>query len=238
MTMDRHRAKSAPSMAERHDDDDAVRLATLTDADGPGKWAFTILAVSFGALTAGLLVAGNLMTGNNRSMSGSGASASAGMQGLDIRFTDPAWDGRTVPANALCSRYGPAGKSPGLAVSGLPADTRMVVIAFNDDSYQRLSTDGGHGTIAMPVPTEQSWVAIPPVAGESHQLPADIIMVKPHRGALHTGTAYLPPCSGGAGNHYSAVVQAVRTPPPGPSGTVQIMPEDVLAQATISLGRY
>mgnify|MGYP001195329784 CR=1 FL=1 len=99
-----------------------LRTAAEADLpDGGNKWAFTILAIAFGAFAAGLLVAGSLLAGV-----GHGPSADT-PEKLNVRFADPSWDGVSIPVHARCSRYGPAGASPELIVAGLPEGTRMVV---------------------------------------------------------------------------------------------------------------
>jgi hypothetical protein len=210
-----------------------LRATAKTDlSDSGNKWAFTILAIAFGAFAAGLLVAGSLLAGV-------GHGTSAGMQpGLDVRFADPSWDGVSIPAHARCSRYGPAGASPALIVTGLPEGTRMVAVAFNDDSYRPLSTDGGHGTIAVAADGGVGWVLVPSIPGETAALPDGVMMLAPHRGRLSPDTAYLGPCSGGTGNHYSAEIMALRIPLPPQGIRPALAGDDVLARSTISLGRY
>lgn len=210
-----------------------LRTAAETDLpDGGNKWAFTILAIAFGAFAAGLLVAGSLLAGV-----GHGPSADTPAE-LNVRFADPSWDGVSIPVHARCSRYGPAGASPELIVAGLPEGTRMVAVAFNDDSYRPLSTDGGHGTIAVAADGGVGWVLVPSVPGETAALPEGVMMLAPHRGRLSPGTAYLGPCSGGTGNHYSAEIVALRTPLPPQGVRLAMAGDDVLARSTISLGRY
>lgn len=215
--------------------------------DGGNKWAFTILAIAFGAFAAGLLVAGSLMAGVTHTPSASSswsgplpdsAMSPSGASSLHVRFADPAWNGVTIPDHARCSRYGPAGASPELIVTGLPEGTRMIAVAFNDDSYRPLSTDGGHGMIAVSVDGDTGWVVVPAVPGESAALPKGVTMIAPHRGQLSPGTAYLGPCSGGTGNHYSAEILALRTPLPLPGMRLAVTNDDVLARSMISLGRY
>lgn len=230
--------------------------------DGSNKWAFTILAIAFGVFAAGLLVAGSLMAGvghtpsagsswssdlaasgvSPSSTSPSGTSPSGtpwpGSSGLHVRFADPAWNGVTIPDHARCSRYGPAGASPELIVTGLPEDTRMIAVAFNDDSYRPLATDGGHGMIAISADGGTGWAVVPAVPGETAALPKGVTMIAPHRGQLSPGTAYLGPCSGGTGNHYSAEILALRTSLPLPGVRLAVTKGDVLARSVISLGRY
>lgn len=225
--------------------------------DGSNKWAFTILAIAFGAFAAGLLVAGSLMAGVGHTPSASSSWSSAlaasdvspsstspsgaprpGSSGLHVRFADPAWNGVSIPDYARCSRYGPAGASPELIVTGLPEGTRMIAVAFNDDSYRPLATDGGHGMIAIAADDGAGWAVVPAVPGETAALPEGVTMIAPHRGQLSPGTAYLGPCSGGTGNHYSAEILALRTPLPLPGMRLAVTKGDVLARSVISLGRY
>ncbi len=135
------------------------------------------------------------------------------------------WDGKNIPAGQHCKLHGGNGSTPPMAVSGLPEGTTMVVVEYNDRSFKPLSRNGGHGTLAYPVKGDTA--NLPAVPGMTAKLPSGVRVV---RKAQSTGDyaspGYLPPCSGGRGNTYEAVVKAV-----GSDGKV-------LKKAKVKLGRY
>ena len=151
---------------------------------------------------------------------------------LQVVFTDPAWNGRTIPAGQQCSQFGGRGASPALVVRGIPPGTTDLIVEFNDRDYPPLSSGGGHGTIRIALPAGATEMTVPSVPGETNTLPAGVVKEEAHRAPLSPGTAYLPPCSGGRGNLYVADVKAVTRPAtPAERGTL-------LGIGTISLGRY
>ncbi|MGE4298182.1 MAG: hypothetical protein AB7E47_09160 [Desulfovibrionaceae bacterium] len=169
-----------------------------------------------------------LFTGCKKTYFGNEAIESLGQ--LQVAFVDAAWDGKFVPAGMQCAQFG--GKnamSPALRVGGIPAGADQIIVEFNDRTYTPLSTNGGHGAIAVAVPAGATEVVVPSVAGETNDVPAGVTVIHGHRATwsvLKPG-AYLPPCSGGKGNTYFAIVHAVNT-------TDKV----VLAQARVALGTY
>jgi hypothetical protein len=136
--------------------------------------------------------------------------ASAGE--LAVAFADPAWTGERVPEGQQCSRYGGHGKTPALRVSGIPVGADAIILEFNDETYKPMDR-GGHGIIGFRIALREA-VLLPSVAGETNELPEGVFVVAPHlanKPGYSPGTAYLPPCSGGKGNTYTATVKAVRT---------------------------
>lgn len=135
------------------------------------------------------------------------------------------WDGKRVPKGEHCALHGGEGKTPPMQVSGLPAGTAMVVVEYNDRSYRPLSKNGGHGTLGYPV--KGANASLPAVPGMTAKLPGGVKVI---RAAQSTGKyaspGYLPPCSGGRGNIYEAVVKAV-------AGDGK-----VLEKKTVKIGRY
>jgi hypothetical protein len=135
------------------------------------------------------------------------------------------WNGKKVPAGQQCTLHGGNGKTPPFQVTGIPAGTVMLVVEYNDKSYSKLSSKGGHGTIGYPV--KGASAKFPAVPGLSAKLPAGIRVIKKARSTGDYASAgYLPPCSGGKGNKYQADVKAINA-----GGKV-------LAKTKMDLGRY
>jgi hypothetical protein len=93
--------------------------------------------------------------------------------------------------------------------------------------------NGGHGKIGYRISENTKEITIPSVPGHSFDLPESFFIVSPHQ-APHwdKAGAYMPPCSGGAGNSYYVTVNAV----------YQATPErkefKLLGQAVLELGKY
>jgi hypothetical protein len=129
---------------------------------------------------------------------------------LTVKFTDPAWDGKTVPKTATCSIDGNTGAmTPALEVSGVPEGTVKITESFNDETYKPMDK-GGHGVLGFDVKPSGGTVTIPSVPGESDQLPAGVSVVSKNRGTgNYDKPGWLPPCSGGKGNLYTMDVNAL-----------------------------
>lgn len=128
---------------------------------------------------------------------------------LTLKFSDPAWDGKTVPAGQQCPLQGGSGATPAIDVSGLPEGTTKVNVAFNDETYQPMN-DGGHGVIGFDVTPNNGAASLPSVPGNSADLPAGASVTTASRGTGdYASPGYLPPCSGGNGNLYTATVTAL-----------------------------
>ena len=151
------------------------------------------------------------------------STAAAAQAGMSVQLLSP-WDGKKIPAGQQCSVQGGKAATPPMQVSGLPAGTSMVVAEFNDRSYQPLSRNGGHGVIGWPVKGSDAKLA--PIPEGAAKGPGGAMVVKDTRGTLGSGKGYLPPCSGGRGNSYEAVIKAV-----GADGKV-------LEKLRVKLGRY
>jgi hypothetical protein len=149
-----------------------------------------------------------------------------GQDTLKVSFADPAWDGKTVPVGQQCSLFGGMGATPALQIAGVPDGTTKVTLAFNDETYTAMG-NGGHGIIGFDVAPTAGSVTLPSVPGESDQLPTGVSVVTKNRGTGdYDKPGYLPPCSGGQGNLYSATVTALDA-----SGAT-------LAESKIELGHY
>jgi len=129
---------------------------------------------------------------------------------LEVEFTDPKWTGKLVPEDQVCQRFEGKGSTPPMHVSGIPAGAEMIVVEFNDESYDPMDR-GGHGIVGFAVSAGAAEADLPAVPGESDDLPAGVTTVKAHRGSGWSGTggAYLPPCSGWNGNKYTAKLKAM-----------------------------
>lgn len=136
------------------------------------------------------------------------------------------WDGVEVPAGQQCRLFdGGDGVTPPIVLSGLPEGTVMVHVEFNDKSYAPLSQNGGHGIIGFMV--NEADVTLPAVPGMSTEMPIGAFIVKAARSTgRYASDGYLPPCSGGRGNRYSADVIAFDV-----AGVE-------LGSVTVELGRY
>ena len=135
------------------------------------------------------------------------------------------WDGQKVPTGQQCVLFGGKGATPPMMIKGLPAGTAAVVVEFNDKSYPPLSTNGGHGAIGFKVSGKTA--NLPAVPGMTNKVPKGSYVVHAARSSgEYASKGYLPPCSGGRGNRYEAVVKAL-----GADGKL-------LEKVSISIGRY
>jgi len=135
------------------------------------------------------------------------------------------WDGKRVPKGQQCPKFGGAGATPPMTVTGLPAGTAMVVLSFNDKNYPPLSRNGGHGQIGFPV--KGSSADLPAVPGMTKRLPGGARVLAPAKSTgAYASPGYLPPCSGGRGNRY--VVDVIAVDAAGKP----------LEKQTVDIGRY
>ncbi len=148
---------------------------------------------------------------------------------LKARFTDPQWNGRKVPKGQQCTSYGGAGATPPMEISGVPADANAIIVAFSDESFSPMDK-GGHGIVGFEINADRP-VLLPAVPGETDTLPAGVWTVQANKArSIARGAAYLPPCSGGMGNNYTATIKAVRLIDGGDF--------ELLARTKIKLGKY
>ncbi len=130
---------------------------------------------------------------------------------LSVTFADPAWDGKTIPAGQHCRKFGGNGATPPLKVSGIPDGANAVIVEFNDESYGPLSNGGGHGKIGFWV--SSGSVTLPAVPGGTKKMPSGVFLEAENQATGDwSSPGYLPPCSGGQGNFYSADVKTVYKP--------------------------
>jgi hypothetical protein len=146
--------------------------------------------------------------------------------GFSVGFADPAWDGDTIPEGQHCSLQGGTGASPALEITGLPEGTTQITVAYNDESYEPMN-DGGHGTLGLAVEPGATTVTFPSVPGETDELSDGVTIAAANRtSGDFLSPGYMPPCSGGRGNTYSADVSAI-----GADGAE-------LATTRVTLGTY
>ena len=154
-----------------------------------------------------------------------GSSAPKNAAPLTVTFANTTWNGSVIPNGQQCSKFSGKGATPALTVTGVPEAAAEIIVEYNDESYAPLSYDGGHGKIGY-IATSGT-TQIPSVPGESNRMPDGARIVAGNRATgSYAAAGYLPPCSGGNSNQYSADVKAVDA-----NGTV-------LAFGKISLGRY
>lgn len=131
---------------------------------------------------------------------------------FNANFANPLiWDGHTIPKTEVCSNYNTkAGATPEIIVRKIPKGTSALLLTFTDETFQGMR-NGGHGVLSYALEEDTFSVIIPSVAGETFDLPKDFRSIKEHRGTKYgkTAGAYLAPCSGGKGNTYSVLIQAV-----------------------------
>jgi len=145
---------------------------------------------------------------------------------LQVSFGDSNWTGKKIPKGQHCRKFGGEGSTPELKVSGIPEGTTAFLVEFNDASFQPLSSRGGHGIVGFEYAGGDETV-LPSVPGGTEETPAGTWIEKKNRATgAWKSPGYLPPCSGGRGNRYFAVVKAVDAD------------RKVLAKAKIKLGRY
>jgi hypothetical protein len=149
-------------------------------------------------------------------------------QEFGVVIDDPAWDGETVPRGQECEKDGGNGLTPLMTVHGIPDDANVILVEFNDESYEPLSTDGGHGIVGYDINVGDDSAILLMVPGNLATLPNGVWIEQENRGNGNVA-GYLPPCSGGKGHLYSAKVFAVDY---GEDGY------KVLAETYLQLGRY
>jgi len=149
--------------------------------------------------------------------------------GLKASFTDSSlWNGKIIPEEMVCSNYNfEAGGTPEVTLTNIPKNTFRIILAFSDETFKGMS-DGGHGIIAYKLDSGLQNVDIPSIQGETFDLPDEFTSLIAHRG-VNFGKqegAYLAPCSGGKGNTYSVIIQAVDAD------------DKVLDSTSLTLGKY
>lgn len=120
----------------------------------------------------------------------------------------PPWDGETVPADQVCALHGGNGMTPPMALSGLPNGTASVAVEFNDISFPSLAFNGGHGAIGFAVTgREANLPAVPALTTDLSE--GSWVISAARTSGRYASPGYIPPCSGGNGHTYQAVVRAL-----------------------------
>ena len=130
-------------------------------------------------------------------------------QELKVEFADPAWDGKKVPEAHNCNS--PTAATPPLKISGLPADSDYVTLAFRDlDGPGLMSTEGGHGKLGFFIKPGSAEVTLPAIlqGKKKTDMPEGVELLGEHKGRRPV-EGYLAPCSQGKNNRYEVVVRAV-----------------------------
>ena len=144
---------------------------------------------------------------------------------LKVSFADPAWDGKKVPADQQCHKFGGHGATPRLKVADIPAKATALEFWYSDRTYTPMDK-GGHGVVAFALKPGTTSADVPSVPGNVETVPAGFSVVSMHKAPTwDTAGAYLPPCSGGKGNSYYVTVRAM-------AGS------EVLGTGTLELGKY
>jgi hypothetical protein len=132
-----------------------------------------------------------------------------------------------VPEGQQCPLQGGTGATPALHVADVPAETTIIEVAFNDETYAPMN-DGGHGILRFAVTPENNEVDLPSVPGNTaDNLPEGVTIKTAARGeGDYASPGYLPPCSGGQGNTYTATVSALAAD------------DRILGAGTVTLGKY
>ncbi|WP_420006532.1 hypothetical protein [Arenibacterium sp. LLYu02] len=135
------------------------------------------------------------------------------------------WNGKSVPKGQHCTLFGGKGATPPMEVTGLPSNTAWVYVEYNDRDYRPLSKNGGHGVIGYPA--NGSSLDLYSVPGLVDKLPGKARVISAARGTGdYASKGYMPPCSGGRGNRYFAIVKAVSA-----NGKI-------LEEQKVEIGRY
>ena len=151
---------------------------------------------------------------------------SANAFAMDVKFNDPAWDGKKIPEGQQCVNYnGKNPATPNITVTDIPTGAESLVFVYNDVSNKRMQ-NGGHGIVEFALPKGATSAEVPRVFGHTYEVPVGIEMVAEYRSrAGEAGGAYKPSCSGGKKHLYTVDVQAWQG-------------DTVLAETTVEMGRY
>ena len=155
------------------------------------------------------------------------------VQALELAFADSEWNGDEIPSGQQCHRQGGENPStPRIQVNNIPEGADAIILEFSDRTYGPMN-NGGHGKIGFEISEEIKEIVIPSIPGHSFELPEGFFLVQEHRASSYdTAGAYMPPCSGGTGNHYYVTIKAVKV----------LSKEDkiyvLLGQGILELGQY
>lgn len=149
---------------------------------------------------------------------------------MSASLADKNWNGKTIPEGQQCLKFSGKGETPRIRVEKIPDGANALVVEYSDKTYKPMD-NGGHGKIGYYIDERMKEVTIPSVQGQTFELPKSFFIVSAHKAPTWDREgAYLPPCSGGKGNLYSAKISAVKVI----SGTI----EKYFAATDIELGVY
>lgn len=154
-------------------------------------------------------------------------------ENLHLELVDSGWDGERIPDGQQCQRQGGENPStPSILVGNLPDGTEAVILEFSDRDFGPMD-NGGHGKVGFVITEGVSEAVIPPLPGHTFDLPENYFLVQEHLApGFDTPGAYMPPCSGGAGNSYYVTVKAVELV------SMEELSFNVLRQGILELGEY
>ncbi len=148
---------------------------------------------------------------------------------MSAKLATPGWDGVRLPSNEHCPTRGGNGKAPAFKVTGIPTGANVIVVAYYDETYgAKVGARWTHGIIGFRHAGGPTAV-LPRVARYRKSLGPNAFVI---RNSSKGRTGYHPPCSGGRGHRYTAVVRAVKW---DFSANKAIK---VLAETRLSIGEY
>lgn len=181
-------------------------------------------------LLSSLAIAGSvLLTG-----CAGGYEVSPNMVNLNAKFANSNWDGKKVPKEGVCIYHEKsAGNSPAITISNLPLSTNKIVLSFSDKSNMTMD-NGGHGVVSYKVTKSSKNITIPSFKSETYNLPVGFESIRGHNAVQYNRDpgAYLGPCSGGKGNSYSVLIEAIQEFKDDKKKSL------LLGKTNLSLGRY
>ncbi len=150
---------------------------------------------------------------------------------LSVEFLKPTvWGKEIIPAAQGCLKDGGRGATPALYISKIPKGTNLILLQINNEEAQP-SVEGLHGTLGFYHTTGRTAV-LPPVFGETFEIPKIAFMEKPSFLYPARPFPYYPPCI--ERNHsFVAVVRAVKR-----TGAFDTQKTELLGEGKIQLGRY
>ncbi|MCP4394211.1 MAG: hypothetical protein GY804_08125 [Alphaproteobacteria bacterium] len=152
---------------------------------------------------------------------------------MEASFLGNEWDGITIPGRQICRRDGGQGNTPPLRITNIPKGTDVIIMEFNDSSDLVLGYDGSHGKIGV-WHDGTSELNVAPISGETLNLPKFAFVEQLHRFHFSRGSAYMPPCSQGAGHQYFVKIKAVNIEKLADNR----IRKTVLDEEVVQLGKY
>lgn len=153
------------------------------------------------------------------------------MAKIQIKFSDPKWDGRNIPIGQQCNKFGGNGGTPSFLIENIPVETNALIFEYSDRDNTQMN-NGGHGKISYTIKPGSPKVTVPSIPGHTFELPDNFVIISAHANpSWDKAGAYMPPCSGGKGHLYYVTVKAVFNAPDKKDSKL-------LGQGRLDLGRY